>query len=91
VSNHTTTYFSGLTESQVSKIFTSAHALQGPDRVVFLDRINRELAGRRDVGDGELHRLLRDVQGDVLRSRPVIHTGSYGKYSRHLSTPRAGR
>jgi hypothetical protein len=47
-------------------LWLAARPLQPQDRQGFLDAVASELGGRVEVGDGELHRLVRKLQWKFL-------------------------
>jgi hypothetical protein len=50
-----------LSDDQLATLMHLAQPLQPQCREAFLHILARELQGRADVGDGELHRVAREV------------------------------
>ena len=59
-----------LTEPQVIAVIHASRPLQPNERGAFLTALQGLLAGRHDVGDGELGRMIRDLQGKYFRPPP---------------------
>ena len=51
-----------LTDAQATAVINAGRPLQGHGRTAFLTALETLLAGRSDVGDGELGRMLRELQ-----------------------------
>jgi hypothetical protein len=56
-----------LSDAQQLAVINAARPLQLGERGGFLDALAALLAGRHDIGDGELHRILRDLQWRYLQ------------------------
>jgi hypothetical protein len=71
VSNHRSTVTTGdpggLTDAQTTAIVHATRPLQGHERAAFLAAPEALLADRTEIGDGELHRALRDLQRKHFR------------------------
>jgi hypothetical protein len=50
-----------LTDAQLSELFRLAAPLAPSCRAAFLTILANELRGKRDIGDGELHRTATEV------------------------------
>ena len=55
------------TEPQSLAIIHASRPLQPQDRAKFLDELQGRLIDRSEIGDGELHRVLRELQRKYLR------------------------
>ena len=56
-----------ITEPQTLAIINATRPLQPQERVSFMMALETLLAGRHEIGDGELFRALRDLQRKYLR------------------------
>src|SRR5262249_41949137 len=71
-----------LSDSQLDAVMRLCRPLAPPCRDVLLRILAHELRGRRDVGDGELHRLARRIITDnnlfdpPLKTYPPLHIGN---------------
>ena len=59
-----------LTEPQTLAIIHASRPLAPVERGAFLTALQGLLAGRHDIGDGELHRVIRDLQRQYFRPPP---------------------
>jgi hypothetical protein len=59
-----------LTEQQTLAIIHAIRPLQAHERVAFTNALAALLAGRHEVGDGELGRMIRDLQRQYFRPPP---------------------
>ena len=78
-----------LTDDQIAAVMAASAQLQRPDRPLFLETVAVHLkCVPEGLGDGSVHRVLRQVLGDFLRVRPIDGTTGAGaktmsaKYSR---------
>ena len=60
-----------LTESQVLAVIHATRPLQPQERVAFTNALETLLAGRHEIGDGELYRNLRELQKKYFHPPPV--------------------
>jgi hypothetical protein len=71
----------GLTDVQVQAIIDAARPLQPDERSAFLEALTKRVAGRTTIGDGELCRLLRELQRTYFKPPltvdPEINFGVY--------------
>lgn len=56
-----------ITEQQSLAIINAARPLQPAERTAFTNALAALLAGRHEMGDGELFRALRDLQRKHLK------------------------
>jgi hypothetical protein len=56
-----------LSDAQVNHIQLVSQPLQPQERAAFMARLFEDLLRREEVGDGELGRLLRDLQGRYFK------------------------
>jgi hypothetical protein len=56
-----------LTNVQELAVIHATRPLQANERTAFMNALEAHFAGRNDVGDGELHRSLRDLQRKYFR------------------------
>ena len=59
-----------LSEPQTLAIINATRPLQEHERAALLTELITQLAGRHEIGDGELGRMLARLQRDHFRSRP---------------------
>jgi hypothetical protein len=74
-----------LTDTQVDAVIRAAAPLPVAERAAFLEELGRVLAGRHEVGDGQLFVILRDVQRKHFR--PPLATGMTPHPQRRRSEP----
>ena len=68
-----------LSDDQLSAVMAASAQLQQPDRPLFLETVAAHLkCVPEGVGDGSVHRVLREVLGDFLRGRALDGTGGRG-------------
>jgi hypothetical protein len=71
-----------LTDEQLTAIMKLARPLQPQCRTAFMEILSHILRGRADVGDGELHRVCRQIIRDNhLFEAPADLAG--GRWSKH--------
>jgi len=68
-----------LTDAQLTSLMSLSRPLQPYQRIAFFEMVAERLAGRSTIGDGELHRLCRDLQREVF-SPPERGQGAFAKY-----------
>lgn len=51
-----------LSDSQLEAVMAAAHPLQPSQRPLFLEALARQLNGIGELGDGAVHRAIRDLQ-----------------------------
>jgi hypothetical protein len=56
-----------LTDEQELAVIHATRPLQANERMTFMNALEALLAGRHEVGDGELFRALRDLQRKHFR------------------------
>jgi hypothetical protein len=66
-----------LSDIAMTQIMQAARPLQPHERETFLQLVAARLNGKRELGDGEIFRLIREVQRAVF---DPPHLGTYGKY-----------
>jgi hypothetical protein len=66
-----------LSDSQLDAIMAASRPLSPPDRVAFLEMIAQELAGHRDLGDGSVYRVVRDLQRKFFSPPDLSHSTKY--------------
>lgn len=66
-----------LSDIAMAQLMAACRPLPIADRTRFLELIAVRLNGRREVGDGEVYRLIREAQRAVF---DPPHLGTYGKY-----------
>jgi hypothetical protein len=75
-----------LSDTQLDDMMRLCRPLALPGRDALLRILAHELRGRRDVGDGELHRIARTIIKDNCLFDPPLETEpqhrSVGKYAR---------
>jgi hypothetical protein len=65
----------GLTDEQMSMVYSASAPLEPRARSAFLAELANALRGRGEIGDGELHQVIRETQRKYftgLRSWDVI-------------------
>ena len=60
-----------VSDRQLDAIFAATAPLQPIERSAFLAALAHRLRGCRDVGDGELHRIIREVLREVWKPRRI--------------------
>jgi hypothetical protein len=55
-----------LTDSQITQLMQLARPLQPAQRRVFVEMIAARLNGQREIGDGALYQIRRELQRQVL-------------------------
>ena len=79
-----------LDDSQVAVITSLAGPLQAPERQAFMSALFEQLLSWRSgyrIGDGELHRVLRELQRAYFKP-PETEESRLSCYSRHGPQPR---
>jgi hypothetical protein len=56
-----------LTEPQTLAIIHASRPLAPTERGAFLEALQSQLAKHSEIGDGQLHRLIRDLQRQYFR------------------------
>jgi hypothetical protein len=64
----------GLSDSQFTQLINCADQIHGADRDRFLRAVAARFQGRRDVGDGEFGRALRELMHGGYFKPPVLVT-----------------
>ena len=67
-----------LSDSQITTIMQLARPLLPHQGSAFLELLAAKLNGQRELGDGEVYRLCRELQHEVFD--PPIESRSAGKY-----------
>jgi hypothetical protein len=78
--NQESTRALALSDSQLEQIFRCAAPLQPHQRTAFLEHLGAKLQGKREVGDGELWRLIGEAQRQFF-DPPSFGSGPVGKYA----------
>jgi hypothetical protein len=69
-----------LTDLQITSIMQLARPLTPPQRAMFLELLAAKLNGRREIGDGALFRLCRELVREAFSPPPERqHFGKYGR------------
>jgi hypothetical protein len=63
-----------LSDSEITTIMQLSRPLSPPQRVAFLEMLAAKLNGQREIGDGMLHQICRELQRQVLGA-PTEHRG----------------
>jgi hypothetical protein len=74
-----------LTDEQITTVMGLARPLLPDQRAAFLEMLATKLNGQRDLGDGALYRLCRELQRELFDPPLQSHHGrvaGVGKYSR---------
>jgi hypothetical protein len=66
-----------LSDIAMAQLMAACRPLPAVDRTRFLQLVAERLNGKREVGDGEIFRLIREAQRAVF---DPPHLGTYGKY-----------
>jgi hypothetical protein len=69
-----------LSDSQLTTIFALARPLQPGQRAVFLEMLAAKLNGQRELGDGAIYRLCRELQREYF-SPPTFNSDGGGKWN----------
>jgi hypothetical protein len=69
-----------LTDAQISAIMALSRPLSPDQRSRFLEMLAAKLDGRRELGDGQLYRLCRELQREYF-SPPDFNVDSGGKWN----------
>jgi hypothetical protein len=67
-----------VSDGQLSQIMTACEPLQPMERSAFLAALAHQLRGHCDVGDGELHRLIRSWTPPEVRAPTQHHRKNIG-------------
>jgi hypothetical protein len=70
-----------VSDSQLDAIMRACQPLQPLERSAFLAAMAHRLRGCGDLGDGELHRIIREVIREVWRP-PTINAGGTPHHNR---------
>lgn len=73
-----------LTDSQVTAIMQLARPLEPQQRITFFEMVAASLNGRSEIGDGELHRLCRELQARYFAG-VTMHAESHRVVRRNAS------
>lgn len=74
-----------LSDSEITTIMGLARPLLPDQRIAFFEIIATKLRGHRDLGDGAIYRLCRELQREMLIPPLATHHGhvrGVGKYGR---------
>jgi hypothetical protein len=77
-----------LTDAQLSAIWSAAAPLAPQDRDPFVRAVGQVLQERREVGDGDVHRAIRELQRrhfdppDLTDGRAQPHSRNWAKAAR---------
>jgi hypothetical protein len=69
----------GFTDEQMARIEDACRALDRISRVAFIESVGIYFRGRNEVGDGELHRAIAELQREHVvpprnrGARPQVH------------------
>jgi hypothetical protein len=70
-----------LTDSQLTSIMGLARPLSPAQRIAFLEMLAAKLNGQRELGDGEVYRVCRELQREYF-APPTFDRDEGGKYDR---------
>jgi hypothetical protein len=56
-----------LNDQQQTAVLNAARPLAPAERSAFMAGLAKQLADRREIGDGELHRVIRELQRQYFR------------------------
>lgn len=67
-----------ISDRQLDAIFAACQPLAPLERSALLAALSHRLRGYRDVGDGELHRLIRELLHEIwkppaVKQGPMLH------------------
>jgi hypothetical protein len=71
-----------LSDAQITTLMQLSRPLQPAQRRVFVEMIAARLNGHREIGDGMLYQIRRELQRQVLGA-PVEHRGRRGSLGAH--------
>jgi hypothetical protein len=78
-----------LSDSEIATIMQLARPLLPAQRVAFLEMLAARLNGQRELGDGAIYRLCRELQRQYFRP-PQFDSDNGGKYDRLRRRTRTG-
>ena len=70
-----------LSPDQADAVLRAARPLPPADHAAFLEDVSSALAELRDLGDGIVHRVVRDIQRKYWGSPNLNHVSSRGRYT----------
>jgi hypothetical protein len=74
-----------LTDSQITTVMQLSRPILPDQHVAFVELLTAKLNGRREIGDGELHRTVRTIIADNRWFDPPLgehgHVRGVGKYA----------
>jgi hypothetical protein len=68
-----------LTDVQISTVMALARPLSPHQRIAFLEMVAAKLNGQRELGDGAIYRLCRELQRQLF-DPPTLQASARGKY-----------
>lgn len=74
-----------LSDAQITTIMALSRPLSPDQRIAFVELLAAKLNGRREIGDGTLYQLCRDLQRELFSPPLETHHGAArgaGKYGR---------
>ena len=74
-----------LSDEQITTVMQLARPLPPEQRVQFLEMVAARLNGKRDVGDGAIYQLCRELQRELFSPPDLGNNNHVGKYARPLS------
>jgi hypothetical protein len=74
-----------LSDNQLDAVLRAAQPLPVGDRAAFLEALAQALVGYREIGDGQLYVVIREIQRRHFR--PPLNTGWTPHPHRHRSGP----
>jgi hypothetical protein len=78
-----------LSDEQITTIMQLARPLLPDQRTAFLEMLATRLDGCRELGDGAIYRLCRELQREYFEP-PQFDSDNGGKYDRMLRRARSG-
>jgi len=80
-----------LSDAQIAAIMGLVRPLQPHQRSLFLEMLAAKLNSRREIGDGEVYRVCRELQREHFDPPQFVSgDGGVSKYDRVLGRARSG-
>jgi hypothetical protein len=71
-----------LTDAQITIVMQLARPLSPDQRTAFVELLVAKLNGHREIGDGALYQVCRDLQRELFSPPLETHHHHVGKYAR---------
>jgi hypothetical protein len=78
-----------LSDSEITMVMQLSRPLSPAQRVAFLEMLATKLDGQRELGDGAIYRLCRELQREYFNP-PQFGSDNGGKYDRLRRRARTG-